>query len=86
VPDTNRPNDRLFDGTPVMPAHGPSPRTGSGRYPRLAFVAAQIAFVAAQKVMDTGLRRHDDVEAAVGQCLRPSVLLAFLCGSVPLYY
>jgi hypothetical protein len=35
--DTNRPNDRLFGGPHiVMPAHGSSPRTGSGRHPRLA--------------------------------------------------
>jgi hypothetical protein len=48
---TRRPNDRLFG---AAPSHA-----GAGRYPRLAFVAAK-------KVVDTGLRRHDGVS---GPCV-----------------
>jgi hypothetical protein len=46
----------------------PTRHAGEGRYPRLAFVAAK-------QVVDTGLRRHDEVGTApMGQSFRRLVL------------
>jgi hypothetical protein len=51
--DTKRSNDRLFGAAPRHAGlRVKRPRASFGRYPRLAFVAAK-------KVVDTGLRRHD---------------------------
>jgi hypothetical protein len=60
-----RPNERLFDDTPDMP--GPRvkrPGAGSGRYPQLAYVAGN-------KVVDTGFHRHD---GGSGPCAMPRLI------------
>jgi hypothetical protein len=62
VSHIRRPNDRLFAAAPR--------HAGAGRYPRLAFVAAK-------KVVDTGLHRRGD-SVPMRQCLGPSISVSTL--------